>query len=95
MPERLAENEINDRLKALSGWKRSGEQIEKEFEFKDFAKALAFVNSVGDEAERMDHHPDLLLHSWNKVKITLTTHSAKGLTENDIELARKIDNLQQ
>ncbi len=94
MPERLADNKVTEQLNTLSGWQRSGDQIEKDFEFKDFAKALAFVNQVGDEAERMDHHPDIFLHSWNKVKISLTTHSAKGLTENDFELARKIQKLQ-
>ncbi len=91
MPERLSDSEIESRLKDLTGWQRSGDSIERELEFKDFGHALDFVNQVGEEAEKMDHHPDILLHSWNKVKITLSTHSAKGITENDIELARRVD----
>lgn len=94
MPKRLTDDEIEQGLKELDGWNRKNDEIEREFEFKDFAQALEFVNSVGAEAERLDHHPDILLHSWNKVKINVTTHSEKGLTKNDIELARRLDLLQ-
>ena len=89
MPEKLSDTDVQRRLNDMPGWTRKGDTIENQFEFKDFAGALDFVNQVGEEAEKMDHHPDLFLHSWNKVKITLTTHSAKGLTENDFELARE------
>ncbi len=87
------EREINQYLEKISGWKYANKQIEKEFQFKDFKEALNFVNKVGETAEGMDHHPDIFLHSWNKVKITVSTHSANGITKNDFELANKIESL--
>ncbi len=89
--EKLEENVVMEKLKSLNNWKYQNNQIEKEFEFKDFKSALNFVNNVGDEAEKMDHHPDIFLHSWNKVNITLSTHSAGGITDNDFNLANKIE----
>ncbi len=67
--------------------------IEKEFKFKDFKEAVEFVNKVADAAELENHHPNILLHDWNKVKLTLTTHAVKGLSEKDFALALKIDEI--
>ena len=89
----LSTNEINDRLIKISGWSFKIDNINKEFQLKDFKSALSFVNKIGDEAEKMDHHPDIFLHSWNKVKITISTHSAGGVTENDFNLAKKIEEI--
>jgi len=76
----------------LSGWRDKDEKmIEKEYAFKDFAEALAFINRIGKIAEEEGHHPDIYLHNWNKVKITLSTHAIGGLSENDFILASKID----
>ncbi len=86
----LSTNEITKRLKEISGWGFQNDSINKEFLLKDFKSALAFINKIGDEAEKMDHHPDIFLHSWNRVKITISTHSAGGVTENDFNLAKKI-----
>ena len=86
----LSEREITERLNEIPGWEFMDNSISKEFQLKDFKGALAFVNAVGDEAEKMDHHPDILIHSWNKVKITISTHSAGGVTRNDFDLAKKI-----
>jgi 4a-hydroxytetrahydrobiopterin dehydratase len=91
--EKLNQEQINEKLKNLQNWSLSDSHIEKEFQLKDFKSALGFINKIGDEAEKMDHHPDIFLHSYNKVKITLSTHSAGGVTNNDIELAGKIENL--
>jgi len=66
-------------------------KISREFKFKDFVEALEFVNRVGDLAETEGHHPDILMHSWNKVVVTLYTHSIGGLSENDYILAAKIN----
>lgn len=66
-------------------------RIERGFVFRDFASALAFVNAVGAVAEAEGHHPDILVHSWRKVSLALTTHAIKGLSENDFILAAKID----
>jgi len=67
--------------------------LEKIISFKDFPHALAFVNKVGAIAEEEGHHPDITLFDYKKVKIHLTTHAIKGLTENDFILASKIDEL--
>ena len=89
----LPQDEITKNLSSLSGWLQEGDQIVKQFQFKDFAEALAFVNKVGAEAEKMDHHPDIFIHSWNKVKITISTHSEGGITKKDFQLAEKIERL--
>jgi 4a-hydroxytetrahydrobiopterin dehydratase len=62
-------------------------------EFKDFKEVIAFINKVADIAEAEGHHPDLLLFGWNKLKISLSTHSIDGLSENDFILASKIDQI--
>jgi len=91
MPPLTAE-EIQPLLQQISGWKVIADKaLEKEFKKKDFAEALAFVNNIGKIAEEEGHHPDIFLHGWNKVKITLSTHAIKGLSENDFILARRID----
>jgi 4a-hydroxytetrahydrobiopterin dehydratase len=89
----LDQKEINGKLNEISGWEFSNNSIIKEFQLKDFKSALKFINKIGNEAENMDHHPDIFLHSWNKVKITISTHSAGGVTQNDFSLARKIENI--
>ena len=75
----------------LDGWTLVGVQhIEKEYRFKDFAEALAFVNRLGEAAEAQGHHPDVFL-TWGRVKVTLSTHSAGGLTASDFKLAARAD----
>jgi 4a-hydroxytetrahydrobiopterin dehydratase len=74
-------------------WTEQDDALVRDFEFSDFAAALAFVNRVGQAAEEADHHPDILLHGWNKVRLTLSTHSEGGLTEKDRDLAAAIDPL--
>jgi len=85
--------EIAQNLSSLSGWMQEEKQVAKQFQFKDFTETLAFVNKVGAEAEKMDHHPDIFIHSWNKVKITISTHSEGGITKKDFQLAEKIERL--
>ncbi len=75
------------------GWALpENQRLEKEFKFPDFRQALDFVNAVGALAAAENHHPDIAL-AWGLVKVTLWTHRAKGLTENDFILAAKIDAL--
>ena len=88
---KLSPEQINSNLSNLSGWSFENDSITKQFLFKDFIEALSFVNAVGLEAEKMDHHPDILMFGWNKVKITISTHSAGGVTEKDFSLAQKIE----
>jgi 4a-hydroxytetrahydrobiopterin dehydratase len=92
MTDLLSDAEIASRLER-SEWEREGDEIVREWKFDDFAVALAFVNRVGEAAEEANHHPDILLHGWNKVRLSLTNHSAGGLTEPDFEMAAKFDQL--
>jgi len=89
----LEDSEIQTRLQALEGWSLSEGAIEREWKLDDFAAAIAFVDRVGELAERANHHPDILIHGWNKVRLTLSTHSEGGLTESDFALAALIDGL--
>ena len=89
----LEKSKIKEKLGNLKGWEFSANHIGKEYELKDFKEALGFVNKVGERAEQMDHHPDIFLHDWNKVRITVSTHSAGGVTENDFKLAEKIESI--
>jgi 4a-hydroxytetrahydrobiopterin dehydratase len=74
-------------------WRQEGDALVRDFEFKDFAEAMSFVNRVADAAEERNHHPDILVHGWNKVRLTLSTHSEGGVTDNDHALAQQIDRL--
>lgn len=89
---RLSDDEIAGRL-AGSGWRREGDAIVRDVELAGFSSAVAFVNRVAEAAEAADHHPDILVHGYKHVRLTLTTHSAGGLTERDFALARTIDGL--
>ena len=92
MTELLAEEDIASRLEG-SPWRRESDEIVREWQLGDFAEAMAFVNRVADVAEESNHHPDILVYGWNKVRLSLTNHSAGGLTEADFEMAGKIDQL--
>jgi 4a-hydroxytetrahydrobiopterin dehydratase len=92
MTDLLNDEEIASRLQG-SEWQHEDDEIVREWKFDDFAGALAFVNRVGEAAEQANHHPDILLHGWNKVRLSLTNHSAGGLTEPDFEMARQFDEL--
>jgi 4a-hydroxytetrahydrobiopterin dehydratase len=87
---RLAEEQIDEELSKLDGWRRDGDAIVKEYDRGDFAGSVDFVNAIAPRAEDMNHHPDLGI-SWATVTVTITTHSEGGLTGNDFELARRID----
>jgi len=87
---RLSDEEIDQALTELTGWERAGDAIQRAFKLDDFKGSVDFVNRLTPEAEDMNHHPDLAI-SWNEVTVTLTSHSAGGLTADDFELARRID----
>lgn len=67
--------------------------LEREFKFKNFKEAVAFVNKVAELAESEGHHPNIFLHSWNKVRLTLSTHAIGGLSENDFIMAAKVNGI--
>lgn len=87
---KLDETEVEERIAGLDGWRFKEDKLKKSYEFDNFAGALAFVNKVGEIAERMDHHPDIKL-GWGYARVKTTTHDRDGLTDFDIELARQID----
>lgn len=76
-----------------SEWRHEGEAIEREWKFEDFGQAIAFVNRVADAAETVNHHPDIHVYGWNKVRLELSTHSEGGLTQADFDMAARIDDL--
>lgn len=89
---RLTEDEIRDRLTHLVGWSRGENWIEKKYEFKNFLRAMSFVNAIAYVAESMSHHPDIIV-SYNEVTLRNWTHAAGGITEYDFVLAERIDAL--
>ncbi len=90
---RLSAKEAGILMTQLKGWSLGEATLEKEFVFSNFVKALDWVNRVGKLAESEGHHPDILLHDYKKVRISLWTHTICGLTENDFILAAKIDEI--
>lgn len=86
----LTKDEVKTRLQQVVGWERDGDEIEKKFAFADFKASMAFVNRVAALAESADHHPDISI-KYNRVKLTLSTHSEGGITEKDFALAGQID----
>ena len=78
-------------VRPMSAWSQRPDALERDFEFRDFAAAMAFVNRVADVAEAANHHPDILVHGRNKVRMTLSTHSEGTLTDADHALARQIE----
>lgn len=72
------------------GWEGASNGLRRSYTYADFAQALAAVNRIGDVAEAMNHHPDIDIR-WNTVSLQVVTHSAGGVTEADLELARRID----
>jgi 4a-hydroxytetrahydrobiopterin dehydratase len=86
----LSEEQVNEMLQKAPQWTRTGKEITRIFQFKNFREALAFVVHVGLLAERLNHHPQIAI-DYKKVVLTLTTHSEGGLTEKDFEMARQID----
>ena len=77
----------------MSEWREEGTALVGDFEFKDFGTAMGFVNQVAELAEGANHHPDILIHGWNKVRLTLSTHSEGKVTQADHDLAAGIDGL--
>ncbi len=84
--------QINRRLKSVPKWSKRGRTIRRRFEFAAFLKGIDFVNRIARKAEKSDHHPDIDIR-WNKVTLTLTTHSKGGLTGKDFSMARQSDDV--
>ena len=84
--------EAREIIDQVQGWELEENKLARRFRFKDFASAMAFVNKVAEVAEAEGHHPDIYI-SWNRVRLDLTTHAIKGLSQNDFIMAAKINEL--
>ena len=89
---KLSQSDIAQRIASVKGWTLEGDAIRKQFTFKDFLDAIAFVNRLAPEAEKVDHHPDILIN-YKRVTLTYSTHDEGGLTEKDFAGARTADSL--
>jgi 4a-hydroxytetrahydrobiopterin dehydratase len=86
----LSDIEIQQALPRLPGWKKSGNALERVFQFESFVQAMKFVNHIAEAAEAVNHHPDIHI-SYNKVMLTLVSHDSGGVTQRDIRMAGKIN----
>lgn len=90
--ELLSDEQITERLAGVPGWTRQGDSIVRVHTLADFRAAIFYLGAVAYLAESANHHPDITIN-WNKVTLTLSTHSAGGLTDNDFGLAERINTL--
>ena len=90
MPEKLSDIAIQRAISALTGWSRRGDTVTTTFQFKAFMDGIAFVQRAAVAADAMDHHPDIDIR-YTKVTCTLSTHSAGGITQLDLDLAAQIE----
>jgi 4a-hydroxytetrahydrobiopterin dehydratase len=90
MAERLSDIAIQRELGNLTGWSRRGDAITKTFQFRNFLTGIDFVSAIAKAAEAAEHHPDIDIR-YTKITCTLSTHSAGGITQKDLDMARKID----
>jgi 4a-hydroxytetrahydrobiopterin dehydratase len=90
---RLGGERVNELKAQLPGWEVVDGKLRRDVQVKNFRAAVALVNSIAEVAEEQNHHPDLCIHGWNKVKIELYTHTADGLSENDFIMAAKFNRL--
>jgi 4a-hydroxytetrahydrobiopterin dehydratase len=88
----LTDSEIQQALGSLHGWQRQGKAIQRVFEFPDFKAAMAFVNKAADAAEQANHHPDIDIR-YNKVTVALISHDSGGVTQRDVRMAKKINEI--
>ena len=89
---KLSASEIEARLSTLPGWSQKGYAVTRQFTFKGFPDAVAFVTRLAFDAEAADHHPDLQV-SYKRVTVTWTTHDEGGVTEKDLEGAKRSDEI--
>lgn len=88
----LTDSEVQQALASLSGWQRNGKAIQRIFEFPDFKAAMEFVNKIADAAEQANHHPDIDIR-YNKVTMALISHDSGGVTQRDVRMAERINQI--
>lgn len=90
MPEKLNDESITGWLESRKGWKRKDDALVKDFAFPSFRDSIVFVNRMATLADEHEHHPDIDIR-YDKVRVTLSTHDAGGITEKDLTMAEQID----
>jgi 4a-hydroxytetrahydrobiopterin dehydratase len=90
---RLSKSDVTNQLAHVPGWHVEDDALSKEFTFKTFAGAMKFINQVADIARSSRHHPEIW-NSYNRVRLTLTTHDEGGITEKDVAFARDVEETQ-
>ena len=88
----LSDSEIQQALQQLPGWRRNGNSLERSFQFGNFVQAMDFVNQVAEAAEAVNHHPDFHI-SYNQVVLVLVSHDSGGVTQRDVRMAGKINEI--
>ena len=88
----LSDADLQQALQKLSGWKKNGNAIERVFQFSNFVQAMEFVNQIAEAAEAVNHHPDIYI-SYNKVTLSLLSHDSGGVTQRDVRMAGKINEI--
>ena len=89
----MEDKKVEELLKEVLEWELEEGKVVRRFKLKDFREAIDFVNKVADLAEAENHHPNISVYGWNKVKLTFFTHAIKGLSENDFIMAAKVNQL--
>ena len=90
--KKLSQRQVDSRLVKLPQWSQNGDAIQRTFQFENFVGRMRFFNSVAEAAERVQHHPDILVR-WNKVTLTLSTHDVGGISEKDMTFAANADQI--
>jgi 4a-hydroxytetrahydrobiopterin dehydratase len=88
----LTDPEIKNALTSLPGWQQNGKAIQRVYEFPDFKSAMVFVNKIAEAAEQANHHPDIDIR-YNKVTMALISHDSGGITQRDVRMAGKINQI--
>ncbi|MBS1516676.1 MAG: 4a-hydroxytetrahydrobiopterin dehydratase [Bacteroidetes bacterium] len=91
--EKLTEEQISQSLKDLNGWESDKSSIKKTFKTAGFPQTMGLVTAIGAFCQQHDHHPDFLTMKYSEVEVSFSTHSAKGITQKDIDIARDIETL--
>ena len=90
---KLTEEQVNEALKNLNGWRYENGSIKKVFNTKNFPATMGFVTAIGGFCQKRNHHPDYLLMKFKEVEVSFSTHYAGGITENDIDIAKDLEEI--
>ncbi len=91
--EKLSEQQITEALKTLAGWQYSEGSIKKVFKTQNFPATMGFVSAAGGFCQRRNHHPDYILMKFKEIEVSFSTHSAGGVTQNDIDIASDLEKI--